>query len=207
MKTLIRNIFSVLIIAGFIYAVGCNKKEAETNIDAKKEDMKNDKITTKQDTTGGKHTGTTMNKATARIAPLGSNTVTGTITFTEVPGGVQVSANLQGLTSGEHGIHIHEKGDCSSPDGKSAGEHFNPMSHQHGAPNNDNSHAGDLGNIKADDKGNAKLEFTSTTISLTGPNSITGKSVIIHKKADDLKTQPSGDSGDRIGCGVVMNDK
>jgi Cu-Zn family superoxide dismutase len=118
---------------------------------------------------------------------------------------VKFSGTVSGLGPGTvHGIHIHEKGDCSAPDASSAGEHFNPLGHAHGAPDA-NSHVGDLGNITADAQGNAPLNITKAQASLVAgaSTSIVGKSVVVHTKEDDLKSQPSGDSGDRIACGIV----
>ena len=141
-------------------------------------------------------------RAVATIAPTQGNTAAGTVTFTAVKGAVHVIADLTGLAPGEHGFHIHEKGDCSAPDGTSAGGHFNPGSHQHGAPGAQ-VHAGDLGNITADASGKAHLEGDFPQMTLTGPDSIVGRAVIVHAAADDLKTQPTGNAGGRLGCGVI----
>jgi superoxide dismutase, Cu-Zn family len=130
--------------------------------------------------------------------------VKGTITFKEVDGGVEVTANLEGLKAGDHAWHIHEKGDCSAPDAISAGDHFNPGAHKHGAPDAEDRHEGDFGNLTADKKGMATKTFTMKGITIAdGANSIVGKGFIIHEKKDDLKTQPSGNAGNRIACGVI----
>ncbi len=142
-------------------------------------------------------------KAVCVLQPTQGNTVTGTIIFTKTDGGVKVVADLQGLSKGKHGIHIHECGDCTAADGTSAGGHFNPMSKSHGAPTDAVRHAGDMGNIEADESGKAHLEYTDNTISLEGESSIIGRSVIIHKNEDDLKTQPTGNAGPRVACGVI----
>jgi Cu-Zn family superoxide dismutase len=144
-----------------------------------------------------------VSKAVCVVYPTQGNNVTGTVTFTGVNGGVKVVADLQGLSKGKHGIHIHECGDCTAADGTSAGGHFNPMSMSHGAPMDAMRHAGDMGNIEADDAGKAHLEYVDPTISLTGDNSIIGRSVIVHKNEDDLKTQPTGNAGARVACGVI----
>jgi Cu-Zn family superoxide dismutase len=104
---------------------------------------------------------------------------------------------------GPHGFHIHEKGDCSAADASSAGGHFNPTGKPHGGPDSDARHAGDFGNIEADATGNARYSRTFSDLTLDGESSIIGKAIIVHQKADDLKTQPSGDAGGRIGCGVI----
>lgn len=131
------------------------------------------------------------------------NTVSGTVTFTKVAEGVKVVASLSGLTPGKHGFHIHEFGDCSSPDGLSAGGHFNPTGAMHGAPMDQSRHEGDMGNIEADAKGNAHLEYVDPHMSFDGPGSILGRSVIVHAKEDDMKSQPAGNAGPRIACGVI----
>ncbi|MFT3697996.1 MAG: superoxide dismutase family protein [Kofleriaceae bacterium] len=134
--------------------------------------------------------------------------VKGTVEFKEVDGGVEVTANLEGLKKGDHGFHVHEKGDCSAPDGNSAGGHFNPSGHKHGAPDAEEHHEGDFGNITADKDGKATKTFTISFVNLKDgdPNSIVGKGFIIHAKADDLKTQPTGNAGDRVACGVITAD-
>ena len=98
---------------------------------------------------------------------------------------------------------MHEKGDCSAPDGTSAGGHFNPGGKPHAARDAAARHAGDLGNLKADPYGLARVDFVDSTLSLSGPDSIVGKAVIIHEKADDFTTQPTGNAGARQACGVI----
>ena len=133
--------------------------------------------------------------------------VKGTVEFKEVDDGVEVTANLEGLKPGNHGFHIHEKGDCSAPDAASAGGHFNPSKHKHGAPDAAEHHEGDLGNLTADKSGKATTTLTMKGITLgEGDTSIVGKGFIIHEKADDMKTQPTGNAGDRVGCGVITLD-
>lgn len=144
-------------------------------------------------------------KASAVVNPTEGNKTWGNITFTETPDGVQVVANVQGLLpGGKHGFHIHEFGDCSAPDASSAGGHFNPTKHKHGSPNDVDRHAGDLGNLEADSQGRAVYERLDKTITLNGTDSILGKSVVIHEDEDDFKTQPSGNSGKRIACGLIL---
>jgi Cu-Zn family superoxide dismutase len=142
--------------------------------------------------------------AVAHATIQSSSGVGGTVTFTEQGGTVNVEARLTGVGAGEHGFHVHEKGDCSAPDFTSAGGHFNPSGAPHGAPADAAHHAGDFGNITiaADGTGSVTLSSSMLTVS-PGPNSVVGKGVIVHEKADDLKTQPTGNAGGRIGCGVV----
>lgn len=143
--------------------------------------------------------------ATATLAGTAKfKAVTGTVEFKETDDGVEVTANVEGLKKGTHGFHIHEKGDCSAPDAKSAGGHFNPSNHKHGGPEADERHEGDLGNITAGKDGKATATMTVKGITLKdGDNSIVGKGFIIHDKADDFKTQPTGNAGDRVACGVI----
>ena len=144
-------------------------------------------------------------RATAQLKPLGKHKAFGEATFDQVGNKVRVVAYVQGLTPGrEHGFHIHEAGDCSSPDGMSAKGHFNPSGKPHGNPASAERHAGDLPALSAAKNGRAKLDTEVTGITVgPGPNSIVGKGVIIHADPDDYKTQPTGNAGARIACGVV----
>ena len=143
-------------------------------------------------------------KAIAVLHPTAGNKLSGTVTFTEVADGVQVQAEITGLTPGNHGFHVHEFGDCSAADASSAGAHFNPTNKPHAGPDAVERHVGDMGNVEADASGKAKLEYLDHQISLTNDQqSVIGRSVVIHAKADDLKSQPSGDSGARVACGVI----
>ena len=129
----------------------------------------------------------------------------GWASFTEQPaGGVKVMVHVEKAPPGTHGLHIHEKGDCSDPEGKSAGGHFNPGAMDHAGPMDEKHHAGDLGNIevKADGTGDLKIASKMLTVK-EGPNSVVGRAVIFHEKADDLKTQPTGNAGGRLACGVI----
>ena len=144
-----------------------------------------------------------ISKAIAILHPTKGNSVAGVVRFEVVEKGIRVVADFTGLSKGKHGFHIHEYGDCSSDDGSSAGGHFNPAGMPHSMPSSDTRHAGDLGNIEADGSGNAHLEYTVHTISMSGPNSIVGRGVIVHEKEDDLKTQPTGNAGARLACGVI----
>jgi Cu-Zn family superoxide dismutase len=146
--------------------------------------------------------------AKAEVGPSkapGMDDVKGEVTFTAAPAGVVVTYDIKGLTpNGKHGFHIHEKGDLSDPEFKSAGPHFNPGGHKHGGPSGDARHGGDLGNITADDKGVARGEVTATGLTLDeSKTGILGRSIVVHEKADDLATDPSGNSGARVGAGVI----
>jgi len=143
------------------------------------------------------------NTAVCVVYPTQGSKVTGTVMFTKVSGGIKVVADIKGLSKGKHGFHIHEVGDCSSADGNAAGAHFNPMAKSHGSPMDAMRHEGDLGNIEADESGKAHLEYVDKTISFEGANSIIGRSVIVHQNEDDFKTQPTGNAGARLACGVI----
>jgi Cu-Zn family superoxide dismutase len=143
-----------------------------------------------------------VTKAVAKLDSKSGSKVTGTVTFAKMGDEVQVVADVQGLTPGKHGFHIHEKGDCSAPDASSAGGHFNPMHQHHGGPTSAEHHVGDLGNIEADASGKAHLDWKGK-MNLTGTDSVVGKSVVVHDKEDDLKTDPAGNAGPRVACGVI----
>jgi len=146
--------------------------------------------------------------ASTTLAATSGSTVNGTVTFTTVAaGGVEITANIAGLSPGDHAFHIHEKGDCSAPDATSAGDHFNPNSHPHGAPESKERHAGDLGNLSAGPDGKATMKFVMKDIALDGGAlSIVGKAFIVHEKHDDF-TQPAGNAGGRIACGVIAKQR
>lgn len=141
--------------------------------------------------------------AVAILNPTKGNDIHGRIAFAPVDKGILVIAEVHGLKPGKHGLHIHEKGDCSADDASSAGGHFNPTDMPHGAPDAEKRHVGDLGNIEADENGDAFYERIDTVLKLEGPNSIIGKSVIVHTGVDDFTTQPTGDAGARGACGVI----
>ncbi len=147
--------------------------------------------------------GMNVTKAIAVLQPTQGNDVRGTVTFTQSKNGVLVEAVVTGLTPGKHGFHIHEFGDCSAPDGTSAGGHFNPTDHPHAGPADETRHVGDLGNLIADDQGNAEYRWIDPKMSLHGPTSILGRGVIVHAGEDDLHSQPTGAAGARVACGVI----
>lgn len=141
----------------------------------------------------------------AIMQPLGESGVTGIVSFSVTPRGVRVEADIKGLAPGNHGFHIHEIGDCSSPDGKSAGGHFNPADVPHAGPEAEAAHAGDLGNLEADENGQARITIMSSRVTLGdgAPTDIMGRAVIVHADPDDLESQPTGAAGGRVACGVI----
>lgn len=129
--------------------------------------------------------------------------VSATVSFTQTAAGVTIYAHVDGAAPGPHGLHLHEFGDCSAPDFSSAGGHYNPNAMPHAGPMDAEHHAGDFGNIEVGEDGTGHLELTSTMLSLGGEMDPVGHAVILHEKADDLVTQPTGAAGGRIACGVV----
>jgi Cu-Zn family superoxide dismutase len=144
-------------------------------------------------------------RAIARLEPRSGSTVSGTVRFHQTTSGVGADIMLGGLAPGsEHGLHIHEKGDCSAADAASAGGHFNPGNTAHGSASAAVHHAGDLPSIRANAAGKVRLSVMIPNVTLeSGPNSILGRSVVVHRNPDDYTTQPSGNSGPRDACGVI----
>jgi len=186
----------------------------ESNVSAPVGDQSKSGMT-KDDTSNGK-SGTSKDNdkmaaggdsghAEATIKMLGENGATvGTITFDQQGKQVTMKGTFTGLKPGKHGFHIHEKGDCGGKDAKNAGMHFNPSNSKHGPPESGTRHAGDFGNITADKDGNASFEMTTDSLTVApGVDSIANRAIVIHAKADNGKTQPSGGSGTPIACGVI----
>lgn len=143
--------------------------------------------------------------ATATLVSTSGSTATGTVNLAQLAdGSVEVTANLRGVPPGVHGFHIHEKGDCGD-NGNAAGGHYNPAGTPHGAPTADPHHAGDFGNVTADADGAVNTRFVTRSITVAdGPMTAIGHAIILHANPDDLTTQPSGNAGARIACGVVQ---
>ena len=143
--------------------------------------------------------------ATAKLEPTRGNATAGTVNFVQSGDVVKVTGEISGLKPGaEHGFHIHEKGDCSSGDGMSAGGHFNPGGKPHGHHGMGEHHSGDLPSLTADANGVAKFSFESRTIRVgSGDTNIVGRGLIVHRDPDDYKTQPTGNAGPRLACAVI----
>ena len=144
--------------------------------------------------------------ATATLEPRSGSKVSGTLTFTQIGDVVRITGEIKDHTKGPKGFHIHEKGDCSDDKAMSTGGHFNPHKSKHGGPYEPVKHAGDLGNITFDNAGVAKINFTVGDISVSRdwPDGIIGRAVIVHAATDDLKTDPTGNAGGRVACGVIV---
>ena len=144
--------------------------------------------------------------AVAQLAATQGNTANGSLQLVQAPEGVHVSGTIQGLKpNAEFGFHFHEKGDCSAPDASSAGAHFNPAQKPHGNPASAEHHAGDMLNVKSNGEGVAQIDTTANaaTIGSGEPTDVLGKAIVVHESPDDYATQPSGNSGKRIACGVI----
>jgi len=139
------------------------------------------------------------------IEPKNDSGISGTATFTEQDGVVTLVIEISGATPGEHAFHLHEIGDCSAPDGSSAGGHWNPENVEHGKWGTEPFHMGDVGNIVvgADGHGSYTMQTSVWSIGTGDSSDIIGHSVIVHAGVDDFKTQPTGAAGGRIGCGVI----
>lgn len=148
----------------------------------------------------------TTGAANVALVATAGNSASGSLTLATEGGGVRITGELAGLAAaGEHGFHIHENGDCSAADASSAGGHFNPTAMPHGRPDSGQHHAGDMYNIVADAEGKARVDSLAMGVVIGGGGStdVTGKAIVLHTKGDDYTSQPAGDSGDRIACGVI----
>lgn len=178
------------IVAASILSVGCERKSAEESTEKAAEGETPEEAEN-------------VVRAVAQMKPTEGNTVSGVVYFEPTSEGVLVRATIMGLEPGSvHGFHIHEKGDCSAPDATSAGGHYAPEGNAHGLPPSEDRHAGDMGNIVADDEGAAKVERAFDTFSLEGDTSVVGLAVIVHAQ-EDQGTQPTGEAGARLACGVI----
>ena len=155
---------------------------------------------------GGMHDMHKGPMAMAKLEATRGNAVSGMVMFHEHGDHVMVHAKVSGLKpNGEHGFHVHEKGDCSSGDGMSAGGHFNPTGSAHGKYGSDAHHGGDLPSLLADANGVARVNTEVKGVNLTAgqANHIVGRGLIVHADPDDFKTQPTGNAGARLACAVI----
>ncbi len=139
----------------------------------------------------------------AMLTPTSGHEARGWVELHRRRHGVEVVARVQGLAPGHHGFHVHERGDCSATDASSAGGHFAPRGMPHGGPQDERRHVGDLGNIVADASGAATLRRVDEYLALEGPRSVLGRAVVVHAGRDDLESEPSGNAGARVACGVI----
>jgi len=143
--------------------------------------------------------------ARTELRPTAGNSASGWVQFDQLGKLVRVTAEVRGLKpNAEHGFHVHEKGDCSAPDAMSAGGHFNPGGKPHAHYSKEDRHAGDMPNLRADANGVARIEWNSTLLAVgAGAANVIGRSVVVHRDPDDYATQPAGNSGPRIACGLI----
>ena len=148
---------------------------------------------------------TSAARATAKLAPASASLTSGTLTLTTMGDGVHVGGEIGSLRPGAHGFHVHEFGDCSAADASSAGGHFNPTNTPHGRSGPGPHHLGDSDNIVANADGVAVVDAHLHDVTLgTGlANDIAGKAIVVHAQPDDYTSQPSGDAGARVACGVI----
>jgi Cu-Zn family superoxide dismutase len=144
-------------------------------------------------------------QAEATLQPMAGSKLSGRVWFSQSGDKVRVVAEVHGLTPGGHGFHVHEKGDCSAPDGSSAGGHFNPGGMRHGSPDLGEHHAGDMPQLIANADGTARLTAYLEGVSVGGEvGDLVGRSVVVHAAADDFASQPAGNSGGRLACGLIV---
>jgi len=143
--------------------------------------------------------------ATANLEPRSGSNVQGSLSFAQVGDRVRITGEITGHSKGLKGFHIHEKGDCSDLKAMSTGGHYNPQMSNHGGPNDPVRHAGDAGNLVFNDQGVAQVNITlgGIAVSKEGPGAIIGRAFIVHMDQDDLKTDPTGNAGGRVACGVI----
>ena len=143
-------------------------------------------------------------KAEAAIEGRSGSALSGSAEFLMNGARVVIIVSVKGAPPGIHAVHIHEKGDCSATDAMSAGGHFNPGGYHHAAPETHGHHAGDLGNLTVGADGNGSVMINSGDLSFAGRTSVIGRAIVVHQNADDFMTQPTGNAGGRIGCGVIQ---
>lgn len=191
-----KNLRLIALTFAVVFATACkdSKKETETTIETEVEEIVKE--------------GTTEKKLSITLSPKSGSNVEGTINFTQKNGLVTMVGTVTGLEEGEHAIHIHEKADCSSDDGKSSGGHWNPTAQPHGAWGDASGyHKGDIGNMTANANGRATVTKTTNEWCIgcgDETKDILGKAIIVHIGIDDLKSQPSGAAGARVGCAGII---
>jgi len=190
-------LFALLLTLSF--AIGCKKDKKE---DASKEETKTEEKVVET-------VNEEVKKIKIKLEPKSDSQVSGSAVFKEADGKVTMVAVFEGLTEGTHAIHLHEKADCSSADGKSTGGHWNPTNEPHGKWGDAKGyHKGDIGNMEADAKGNATINFSTDQWCIGCGDSnkdIIGKAIIVHQGTDDFTTQPTGDAGGRVSCGGIIS--
>lgn len=192
-----KKVFSILTVAGLLVACSTNSED--------KGDMSDIPEKNQKQIEPAEEVADTL-KAVAMLNSLGDFSAQGKVEFTQVNGEVYTNVMLMNVAKdGKHAIHIHEYGDCNSPDGKSAGGHWSPENEKHGKWGDDSFHKGDIGNVEVKE-GTGMFDKTTDLWCLNcndTTKNIIGKAIILHVKADDFSSQPSGAAGSRIACGVI----
>jgi superoxide dismutase, Cu-Zn family len=189
---------SLILCAGLVFT-GCKNDKKENEMDDQPETEVSSEMKKEEKE---------VKKIKVNLQPVSDSNLSGNVVFTDENGQVSMTAIISGLAEGTHAIHLHEKGDCSAADGKSAGGHWNPTNADHGKWGDSNGfHKGDIGNFKVDANGNGTVNLTTDEwcIGCGDKNKdIVGKAVIVHDGVDDYTSQPSGAAGTRVGCGVIQ---
>ena len=197
MKTKIITVIALI----FLTNVSCKNDKKTDNSDDTLDSVTETASTTPEDVVEKEET------IKVELTAKSNSNVSGEIVFIQKDNKVTMTASLQGLTPGEHAIHLHETADCSSDDAKSTGGHWNPEEKPHGKWGDEKGyHRGDIGNLTADAGGNATLTFETDQWAIGGDDAsknIIGRGIIVHKKADDFITQPTGAAGARVACGEI----
>ncbi|WP_339701595.1 superoxide dismutase family protein [uncultured Marixanthomonas sp.] len=195
-------VFSALALMAFTSCNDGKKKDSEEMDKMEQSDMEKDEMMKEKEEMMKEKT------VTIQLESKSESNATGTVSFTEKDGVVKMESKLTGLEPGTHAIHIHEKGDCSAPDGKSAGGHWNPTFEQHGKWGDaEGYHKGDIGNFEADENGDGSIAMQTDEWCIGCDDSkknILGKGIIVHQGADDFTSQPSGAAGARVSCGGII---
>jgi len=191
---------SLVLCAGLIFT-GCKNENKENEMENQSEtEMESDMNSQREKEEEVK-------KVKVTLQSVSDSNLSGNVVFTEEDGEVAMTAIISGLAEGTHAIHIHEEGDCSAPDGKSAGGHWNPTNEQHGEwGDSEGYHKGDIGNFEVDADGNGTVNMSTDEWCIgcdDDKKDILGKAVIVHDGVDDYTSQPSGAAGTRVGCGVI----
>ena len=198
---------AIALLVGGVSMTGCERQKSETSAEPSMQTSGTNEQQSAKPVEATTEKTAKVTRASAILDPTEGNAVHGTVHFEQTENGVKVQAEVTGLEPNtSHGFHIHEKGDCSAPDGSSAGGHYAPKGNPHGLPPNPKRHAGDMGNITSNTEGKATMDATFDNFSLSGDSPVLGRAVIVHANKDQ-GTQPSGDAGARIACGVIEAEK
>lgn len=196
--------YMIVVLVATTLALSCKKDTKEKDANQEKmELLEKEKLETAE-----KAKMEASKKVTLKLEPKSDSKASGSVVFKEENGQVKMVAVISGLSEGTHAIHIHEKADCSSPDGKSSGGHWNPTSQPHGKWGESTGfHKGDIGNFEVDENGNGTISMTTDQWCVgcgDATKDIVGKAIIVHQGTDDFTSQPSGAAGARVSCGGII---